>query len=51
MHHERVLRSAKVRVKIPNGVKKDVAQDAAFGGEPGDKPAAGQRSGEGAGLD
>lgn len=51
MHHERVLRSAKVRVKIPNGVKKDVAQDAAFGGEPGDKPTAGQRPEEGAGQD
>ncbi len=41
MHHERVLRSAKVRVKIPNGAKKAAAQDAAPNCQPGRSPEAG----------
>ncbi len=42
-HHDRVLRSAKVRVKIPNGAKKAADQDAASASEPGNDPEAGQR--------
>ena len=49
MHHDRVLRSAKVRVKVPNGTKKAAAQEAAAGTEPGTGPEAGPSSGNGDG--
>jgi|GEM_PF-274982 molecular chaperone GrpE len=49
MHHDRVVRSAKVRVKVPSGVKKAATQDAAPSTEPGTSPEAGQRAENGAG--